>query len=37
MQKLQILLIMLVSASGGLAVSGFILSLILKPGESLEV
>src|SRR5215467_3700109 len=34
MEKLQILLIMLASASGGLSVSGFILSLILKPGES---
>ena len=38
MEKLKILLIMLVSAAGGLAVSGFILALILSPTESaLEV
>lgn len=38
MDKLKILLIMLVSASGGLAVSGFILALFLAPTESpLEV
>ena len=38
MEKLQILLIMLVSAAGGLAVSGFILALVLTPTESpLEV
>lgn len=38
MEKLQILLIMLVSAAGGLAVSGFILTLTLTPTESpLEV
>src|SRR5437879_8978498 len=38
MEKLQILLIMLVSAAGGLAVSGYILALILTPTESpLEV
>ena len=34
MEKLQILLIMLVSATGGLAVSGYILALILTPTES---
>ena len=38
MEKLKILLIMLVSAAGGLAVSGYILALILTPTESaLEV
>ncbi|MBO0887672.1 hypothetical protein J2P12_01080 [Candidatus Bathyarchaeota archaeon] len=38
MEKLKILLVMLVSASGGLAVSGFTLSLVLSPSESpLEV
>jgi uncharacterized membrane protein len=38
MEKLQILLIMLVSAAGGLAVSGYILALVLAPTESpLEV
>ena len=38
MEKLQILLIMLVSAAGGLAVSGYIFALILTPSESpLEV
>ncbi len=38
MEKLQILLIMLISAAGGLAVSGYILALILTPAESpLEV
>lgn len=38
MEKLKILLAMLVSASGGLAVSGYILALILTPTESpLEV
>ncbi|HVH14960.1 MAG TPA: hypothetical protein VNA15_04495 [Candidatus Angelobacter sp.] len=38
MEKLKILLIMLVSAAGGLAVSGYILALILAPTESaLEV
>jgi hypothetical protein len=38
LEKLQILLIMLVSAAGGLAVSGYILALILTPTESpLEV
>lgn len=38
MDKLKILLIMLVSAAGGLGVSGFILALILAPTESpLEV
>jgi hypothetical protein len=38
LEKLQILLIMLVSAAGGLAVSGFILALIQTPTESpLEV
>ena len=38
MDKLQILLVMLVSAVGGLAVSGFILALTLAPTESpLEV
>jgi uncharacterized membrane protein len=38
LEKLQILLIMLVSAAGGLAVSGYILALILTPAESpLEV
>src|SRR5947199_1382870 len=38
MEKLQILLIMLVSAAAGLAVSGYILALILTPTESpLEV
>ncbi len=38
MEKLKILLIMLVSAAGGLAVSGYILTLILTPTESaLEV
>jgi hypothetical protein len=38
LEKLQILLIMLISAAGGLAVSGFILALILTPTESpLEV
>lgn len=34
MDKLKILLVMLVSATGGLAVSGFILSLTLNPTES---
>ena len=34
MEKLKILLIMLVSAAGGLAVSGFIFALILTPTES---
>jgi uncharacterized membrane protein len=34
MEKLKILLIMLISAAGGLAVSGFILALILTPTES---
>jgi uncharacterized membrane protein len=38
LDKLQILLIMLVSAAGGLGVSGFILALTLSPTESpLEV
>ncbi|OLB70829.1 hypothetical protein AUI06_05640 [archaeon 13_2_20CM_2_52_21] len=38
MEKLKILLIMLVSAAGGIAVSGYILSLVLTPRESpLEV
>ena len=38
MEKLKILLIMLVSASGGLAVSGYILALVLTPELSpLEV
>ena len=38
MDKLKILLIMLVSAAGGLGVSGFILALILAPTETpLEV
>ena len=38
MEKLKILLIMLVSAAGGLAVSGYILALIQTPTESpLEV
>ena len=38
MEKLKILLIMLVSATGGLAVSGYILALVLTPTESaLEV
>src|SRR5229473_3892370 len=38
MEKLKILLIMLVSAAGGLAVSGYILALILTPTEApLEV
>jgi uncharacterized membrane protein len=38
LEKLKILLIMLVSAAGGLAVSGYILALILTPTESaLEV
>ncbi len=38
MEKLQILLIMLASAAGGLAVSGYILALVLAPTESpLEV
>jgi len=38
LEKLKILLIMLVSATGGLAVSGYILALILTPTESaLEV
>jgi len=38
LEKLKILLIMLVSAAGGLAVSGYILALILTPAESaLEV
>jgi len=38
LEKLEILLIMLVSAAGGLAVSGYILALILTPTESpLEV
>src|SRR6266849_5165882 len=38
MEKLKILLIMLVSAAGGLAVSGYLLALILTPNESaLEV
>ena len=38
MDKLQILLVMLVSAAGGLAVSGFILTLVLTPTETpLEV
>lgn len=34
MDKLKILLIMLASASGGLAVSGYIFALILSPNES---
>ena len=34
MEKLQILLVMLVSASGGLAVSGYILALVLSPNLS---
>ena len=34
MEKVKILLIMLVSASGGLAVSGYILALVLTPTES---
>jgi len=38
LEKLKILLIMLVSAAGGIAVSGYILSLVLTPRESpLEV
>jgi uncharacterized membrane protein len=38
LEKLKILLIMLVSAAGGLGVSGYILALILTPTESpLEV
>jgi uncharacterized membrane protein len=38
LDKLKILLIMLVSAAGGLAVSGYILALVLNPTESpLEV
>ena len=38
MEKLKILLIMLVPATGGLAVSGYILALVLTPTESaLEV
>ncbi len=38
MDKLKILLVMLVSASGGLAVSGYILALVLAPSETpLEV
>jgi uncharacterized membrane protein len=38
LEKLKILLIMLVSAAGGLGVSGYILALILTPSESaLEV
>ncbi len=38
MDKLKILLLMLVSAAGGLAVSGYILALVLNPTESpLEV
>ena len=38
LDKLKILLIMLVSAAGGLAVSGYILALVLSPTESpLEV
>jgi len=38
LEKLKILLIMLVSATGGLAVSGYILALVLTPTESaLEV
>jgi len=38
LEKLKILLIMLISAAGGLAVSGYILALILSPTESaLEV
>jgi uncharacterized membrane protein len=38
LEKLKILLIMLVSAAGGLAVSGYILALILTPTQSpLEV
>ncbi len=38
MDKLKILLVMLVSASGGLAVSGYILALVLSPSETpLEV
>jgi len=38
LEKLKILLIMLVSAAGGLAVSGYILALIQTPTESpLEV
>ena len=34
MEKLKILLLMLVSAASGLAVSGYILALILTPAES---
>lgn len=34
MDKLKILLVMLASASGGLAVSGYIFALILSPNES---
>ena len=34
MDKLKILLIMLVSAAGGLAASGYILALVLSPTES---
>ncbi|HZD12545.1 MAG TPA: hypothetical protein VE177_03385 [Candidatus Binatus sp.] len=34
MEKLKILLIMLLSAAGGLAVSGYILSIILTPSET---
>ncbi len=38
MDKLKILLIMLVSAAGGLAASGYTLALVLNPGETpLEV
>jgi len=38
MEKLKILLIMLVPATGGLAVSAYILALVLTPTESaLEV
>src|SRR3989475_4659333 len=34
LEKLKILLVMLVSAASGLAVSGYILALILTPAES---
>ena len=34
MEKLKILLLILVSAASGLAVSGYILALILTPAES---
>ena len=38
MEKLKILLIMLISATGGLAVSGYILTILLLPSETpLEV